>query len=164
MDTSQLITAIEGHHWQALLALVLLAITALAGDVCVRAKVRGRALQVVSLVRGYVGGVAAALLVGGVWWHALIVGVAATGVSAGARDLLVDAVKWAIKRHGVTIGALLVVVGVASSGCQGSQVQPGPCTQAVIRAAADIAAACWPRTVEQQESCERAPTDGVGQP
>jgi len=111
MDTQQLVTALAAHQWQIVVALVLIALVALAGDVVVRAGVKGRALQVVSLVRGYVGGVAGALLVGGLWWQALIAGLGATGVSAGARDLLVDAVRWLMRRgHAVTTGLLCGLV------------------------------------------------------
>lgn len=118
MDVQGLIEAIEGHRWAIVVALVLLALVALAGDVVVRAGVTGRALQVVSLVRGYVGGVCAALLVGAVWWHALIVGCAATGVSSGARDLVVDLVRWIMRRGATAAVTVAVLLGAGlSSGC-----------------------------------------------
>lgn len=117
MDSAQLVAAIESHQWQLVTALVLVGLVALAGDVCVRAGVPPRAMQVVSLIRGYVGGVAGALLAGGVWWHALIVGLAATGVSAGARDLIVDGLRWLLSRQGVAIGGVLLVVALGCSSC-----------------------------------------------
>ena len=62
MDVQGLISAIEAHRWSMVIALALLAVVALAGDVVVRAGVTGRALQVVSLLRGYVGGVASVFM------------------------------------------------------------------------------------------------------
>lgn len=164
MDTTRIIDAIEAHQWQVLIALALLALTALAGDVCVRARVRGRALQVVSLVRGYVGGVAGALLVGGAWWHSLIVGLAATGVSAGARDLLVDGVRWVLRRQGVTLGVLLLALSVGAPSCacwQAVQALRSVETEADVWEAMPLVAECAEEAGELLGQCRAGGIDGL---
>lgn len=158
MDPQGLIQAIEGREWQAVIAIVLLALVALAGDVVVRAGVTGRALQVVSLVRGYVGGVCAALLVGGIWWHALLVGCAATGVSAGARDLIVDAVRWLLRRCGKAGAvAALMLASLFAGGCGAeNRCLAERTTVAALGVAAGMAEGLIPDTEEARQAMDLA--------
>jgi hypothetical protein len=59
-------------------------------------------------------------------------------------------------------GGVLLVLATLLGGCSGSsQVPAGACTQAVIRAAADVAAACWPRSTSTTSTAEACPLGDV---
>jgi hypothetical protein len=127
-----LISAIEAHQWQVVVGIALAGLVALAGDVAVRAGLQGRALQIVSLARGYAGGVASSLLAlaaagSGQWWYALLAGLGGPVVSAGARDLLVDLVRH-IARRGSAAAASLLLGGalLVLAGCGGAPIAPDP--------------------------------------
>jgi len=119
-DVDALIDAIQSHQWQMVIALALIALVAFADGIAEEAGLTGRPLQVTSLVRGYVGGVAASLLGGVPWWVALIVGCGGVGVSRGARQLVVDGVRWLARKagHGAVAGLLLVALIGAGCGAE----------------------------------------------
>jgi len=122
-DVDALIDAIQSHQWQMVIALALIALVAFADGIAEEAGLTGRPLQVTSLVRGYVGGVAASLLGGVPWWVALIVGCGGVGVSRGARQLVVDGVRWLARKAGHGAVAGLLLVALVGAGCGVTQAQ-----------------------------------------
>jgi len=128
MDSQTIIDAIASRQWPIIVALVAMLVAAFAGDVAVRAGVEGLGLRIVSVVRAYIAGAGAAVIAGAVWWQALIAAAFAPIVSAGARDLAVDLVRWLLSRRAPATGAVLLLILPAlslSGGCAGWQ-EPGP--------------------------------------
>lgn len=149
----RLLAAIDSGAPALIVGVCLLLIGALA-----RRLTRGRVTEVVeawvSMGAMVLSAVGAALLAGGVWWRAVVFGLASVAVSGGLWDLL-DRV-WPARRGGgaAGVGAVLLLLAALCGGCGDAQVPAEACTQAVIRAAADVAAACWPRASEQRaEAC-----------
>lgn len=117
-----IIQAIEGHEWQTMTGLLLLALTALVRDVTTRAQVTGLAAKAISAVSSYLSGVAVLLPVTTEWWHAVLIALGTPLASQGLRDLLVDLVRWVAKRKATT--AIFIMLAIPTiSGCSTHRAQ-----------------------------------------
>ena len=117
-----IVEAIEGNEWQTLIGLLLLALTALARDVTTRAGVKGLAAKIISTLSSYLSGVAVLLPVAPQWWHAALIALGTPIASQGLRDLLVDLVRWLMKRK-AKAAVLLCFLVPALDGCTTRRAQ-----------------------------------------